>query len=231
MVSRTRRRFLHSTAALLTGLAGCGQSPTGGPPTDSRPRGETVEQNFESYTLRNTTEKPPVWFREDRADSTTADATADTTAEPPQNARNRGFVASEESVGGLRFADVTGADEARQFVSDTDFDAETLFVESRPVAACRTLELCHVTWSDTDIDTQYGSYYRDADVACQTDTKEAVSMLIRIPEVVDPDEVRSYGSGWSSNGCQRRRPQREPETTDAPALGPATNATEMGDER
>lgn len=223
MVPRTRRRFLHGTAAaLLAGLAGCGQSTTDDAPSDDPPRGENVERDPESYVLRNDAETPPAWLPDDRRGRTTGDATTG----PPERARTRRFVASEESAGRLAFADVEGVDEARQFVADTDFGSETLYVESQAVDECRTLELCYVTWSAGDVETQYGGHYRDADVSCGADARDAVTWLIRIPDTLDPDAVTSYGSGWSSNGCRRRRRGRETATTtDAPELGPATNAT------
>lgn len=225
MVSRTRRRLLHGTAAaLLTGLAGCSESTSSGSSTGTPPYAENVERDPESYVLRNDAETSPAWLAEDGR----ARTTDGTTAGPPEYARTRALVASEESAARLRFADVSGVDAAREFVSDTDFEAETLYVESRPVEECRSLELCHVAWSAGDIDTQYGGGYRDADVDCEADATDVTTWFIRVPDVLDPDRVSSYGSGWSSSPCGRRRrrdPEREATTTDAPDFGPATNAT------
>jgi len=228
MVSRTRRRFLHGTAAaLLTGLAGCSGSTSSDSSTRTPPYAENVERDPESYVLRNDAETPPAWLSDDREGRPTSDATVG----PPEHARTRTLVASEESAARLRFADVTEADEAREFVSNTDFEARTLYVESQSVEACRSLELCHVAWSADEIDTQYGGGYRDADVACEVDATDLTTWFIRVPDVLDPDRISGYGSGWSSSGCRPRRrdPERE-ETTDAPDFGPATNATATGDD-
>lgn len=228
MVPRTRRRVLRGTAAaVLTGLAGCSRSTTDDPPAEEPPQGENVERNPDSYALRNDAETPPAWVPDERSGRTTDDATA----EPPDRARTRSLVATEEAVARMGFADVDGAEEARRFASDTDFGSETLYVESQAVDECRTLELCYVTWSAGDVETQYGGHYRDADVSCEADARDAVSWLIRIPDVLDPDAVTGYGSGWSSRGCERRRRERDAgTTTDAPQLGPATNATRTGAE-
>ena len=230
MVSRTRRRFLHGTAAVfLTGLAGCSESSSrSDSSTRTPPYAENVERDPESYVLRNDAETSPAWLAEDGESR----ATDETTAGPPEHARTRALVASEESAARLQFADVSGVEAAREFVSNTDFEAETLYVESRPVDECRSLELCHVAWSAGDIDTQYGGGYRDADVACEVDATDVTTWFIRVPDVLDPDHVSSYGSGWSSSPCGRRRrrdPEREATTTDAPDFGPATNATATGD--
>ncbi|WP_135829320.1 hypothetical protein [Halorussus halobius] len=226
MVSRTRRRLLHGTAALLTGLAGCNRASRSDSSPGTPGDAEQVARDPESYALRSPTEEPPAWLPDEREGETTRDGTTGR----PRDARPRALVASEETAARLRFADVEGADAARAFVSETDFDARTLYVESRPVEACRSPELCHVTWSTGEIDTQYGGDYRDADVPCEADATVAVSWLIRVPDVLDPDAVSSYGSGWSSSGCRPPRRDREAgTTTEAPHLGPATNATATED--
>ncbi|WP_202935131.1 hypothetical protein [Halorussus amylolyticus] len=181
--------------------------------------------------LRDSGEESPVVLPTDEDDSndeTTAESPPETR---PESGRRSGFVATEGEAARVWFGDVDGADEARKFVANTDFDAETLYVETRPVGECQTLELCSVTWSDTDIDTQYGGGYRDADVSCDADARVSVSTLIRIPERIDPEHVNSHGSGWSSSGCRRERPREERATTEAPDLGPksATSTTETAE--
>lgn len=222
MVPLTRRRLLQATAGLLTGLAGCSRSSTSDGSTETPLQGENFERNPESYALRASGERPPAWIPEEETGTTTRKATAG----PPEYARRQGLVASEAVAERIRFADVDGADAARRFVTDTDFDSETLYLHFYPVRECHRLELCHVRWSDTEIDTQFGSYYRDADVSCRVDARDGLTWLIRIPDTLDPDAVTRRGSGWSSNGCRRRRRERDDgTTTDAPDLGPVTNAT------
>lgn len=225
MVPLTRRRLLGGTAALFAGLAGCSGSSTTDSNTGTPPAGANVAHDPERHALRTVDERPPVWLPPEGAGATDA-ASGDATAGRPDRVRAFVLVASEATARRLRFADVDGADEARAFATATDFDAETLYLDNHSVEACRRLELCHVAWSDTDVDTQYGGYYRDADVSCDADARHAVSWLIRIPDALDPDAVTSRGSGWSSQGCRRRRLERDDGTaTDAPDLGPATNAT------
>lgn len=217
MVPVTRRRLLGGAVALLASTAGCGESidtPATSTPSDS----ESGERRVPDHRiLRTPSTDPPVWLPDE-------DATAGTsTADPRRHARRRALVADAETADRLRFADADGAEAARQFVAETAFDTETLYVEYRTVRECYTLRLCEVTWSERDIDTGYGSYYRDADVACRTDAEDGVSVLIRIPDALDPDSVTSYGSGWSSGGCERLGPPDDEETTtDAPDLGPKT---------
>lgn len=231
MAPLTRRRLLHGAVALSTVVAGCNETLSGSSTrTRSVPRDEETGPVPDHYVLRNPDESPPVWFPDDERDATADGATSDG---PPERVPGREFVASTEDADELRFADVDGADEARQFVAETDFDAETVFVQTRLVEECHTLELCSVSWSARDIETDYGREYRDADVTCRTDARDGVSVLIRIPEALDPDSVNSYGSSWSSSSCRRGPPPRQDgTTTEAPDYGPKTptNATDTTEE-
>jgi hypothetical protein len=221
MVPLTRRRLLHAAVALLAGTAGCNgsqsSSVTGtavaGPA--GRPSDAVVPEHC---SLRTPADAPPVWLLSE------GDGETSTSSATPRLSRAQGFVASTDAAERLGFADVDGAAAARRFVSNTDFDSETLLLETRTVDACRTLSLCHVSWTDSSIDTAYGSTYRDADVDCDADGSDSVSTLIRIPEALDPDAIRSRGSSWGSSGCDRRRPPGDDPATEPPNYGPKTSA-------
>lgn len=217
MVPFTRRRLLQCAVALAAGAAGCGGEDARSP-TPTVPARRSEERFVpEHHAVRNPAAEPPVRFPDDggTGDGTSSD-------DPPARTRTRGFVATAETAERLRFADVDGAAEAREFLSETAFDSETVYVETRGVRACYTLALCHVSWTDTSIDTAYGSVPRDADVRCEVDERDVVSMLIRIPEALDPEAITGHGSSWSSNGCRRRRPPESGESTEPPDYGPKT---------
>jgi hypothetical protein len=235
MVPRTRRQLLHGTVGLLAGLAGCGESSYG-ESTESEshpPKDSDTGTVPEHYSLRHSADEPPVRLPHQRRRATSS-STSSSSDSPPENARERGFITSTEAAEQLWIADIDGATEARQFVTGTDFDTETLYIEYQPARECHYLKLCSVTWSATDIDTQYGSYYRSPDVSCDTDADDGVSWLIRIPEVLNPDAITGHGSGWSSNGCRRQRDPSDGDetTTDNPDFGPKppANRTETATE-
>ncbi|WP_363467630.1 hypothetical protein [Halogeometricum borinquense] len=216
MALLTRRRLLHGTVALVLGTAGCnGQnSSTEGTAVEGgRPKDRVVPEHYE---LRNPVNEPPIWLpNETETGQTTSD-------EPQKRPLVYELIASTEKADRLKFADIEGVDEAQQFVNETDFDSETLFIQTRSIESCHTLSLCNVSWSDADIHADYGSTYRDVDVRCEVDTKDSVSMLIRIPEVLDPDTVTSHGSSWRSSGCHRRVHPDDRTTTEPPNFGPKT---------
>ncbi|WP_135806576.1 hypothetical protein [Halorussus marinus] len=226
MVPLTRRRLLQGATAAMAGLAGCGESVTDTATDSASVPPEDGDRTIPDHrTVRNAENRPPVWFRD--VDATTETASDD---DPPTHRDGRGFVAGTEDADRLRYADVEGAEAARQFVADTDFGEATVYVLARPVRECLTLELCNVSWSERDVEVDFGSRHRDADVSCRADAHDGVSVLIRIPEALDPDEVNSYGSSWGSGPCRvrRRPPDGDGTTTEAPDYGPKTrtNATE-----
>ena len=253
MVPTTRRRLLHAVGGSLCALAGCteltdGTDPgddgrrdpdggTGSPTAGNRtPTDGTYSRDPETHVLRTAGESAVAWFVPEDA-ATTPDGGVpppEGTTTPPRGVQTRGLIASEAAVERLRFADVEGAEAARQFAADTDFETETLYLEPNRVRECHGIELCYVDWTSSEVETQYGGSLRDADVACSPDVRETSTWLIRIPDVIDPVAVHGYGSGWSSSGCRPPGGYREDhgeggeERTPVPAA-PLTNASDGGD--
>ncbi|MFC7047010.1 hypothetical protein ACFQH6_17855 [Halobacteriaceae archaeon GCM10025711] len=192
MAPITRRRALQAATPLLAALAGCSGSSSR---THSEPpeRPDNYDLDPEYVVLRNRSLERTAWLEPDGT-------TTGTTDERPPPGRSN-LVADPETADRLTFADVDGVEAAREFVAATDFSTETLYVERSRVGECFENRLCYVTWSASEIDTQYGRYYRDADVACTTENEDWLVHVIRIPDALRPQSVRSHGSGWSSRGC------------------------------
>lgn len=220
----TRRRTLLAAAGTLAALAGCSGSNSGGgrgtPASGGRRQRFDPDSVLPHHRLRAATDDPLLW-------DPTVTSDGDSTRQ-----RRPTFIASRETADRIEFADVDGAADARAFLDETTFDAETIYVERYPVRACYTLQLCGVSWTETSIDTEFGRVLRDADVACEADARESTAWLIRIPESLDPDLITSYGSGSSSRSCSERGPPNRgtPITADAvPATNATANTTEDGD--
>ena len=210
MAPPTRRALLASVAATTAALAGCSGETVSSPPRHDPP--ENADLDPASVHLRHDAETPPIWYAE-------VDSPVDPVTDSPEWYTTRKVVASPADRDRLGYADVEGADAARAFAAETDFERETLYLESKRVQACFRHELCHVTWSSTEVDTDYGRYYRDADVACELDVEEQASWLVRIPDTLNPSSIRSHGSGLSGSGCHEPRWARQSET-------PTANGTE-----
>lgn len=248
MVPRTRRRLLHGAAALLAGVAGCSDStsPTDPPsPTEpGRSRGlGNVERDPDRVVLRASEEAvdPPLaWFDGDAGADADGNPAADAsgggdaggdngdgTTVPPDDRDPSGLVATEATAATLHVDDVEGAAEARSFVANTDFDAETVYLDPHSVGECYRLRLCSVTWSESDVATRYGRILRDHDAACRADARDVRVTFVRIPAALDPQEVTSTGSGVHRGPCGQV-PVGGSRGTPARSNGPGASAASSG---
>jgi hypothetical protein len=206
MPALTRRRALHAATAIVAGFAGCSGESSSSSSYPSEAIG-SLAVDPESYSLRNPDSDTVFWSGE--RPTTTGD-------DEGLHHESHRFVATPEDAASVSFADVPGADEARAFLEATDYDAETVYAEQWFVGECYAQELCYVQWSETEIETSYSRRYRDADVRCETDARDVVATLIRLPEPFDPSEVHGYGSSRGSSTCEERneRIQRRQDASD-----------------
>jgi hypothetical protein len=221
----TRRRALQAAVGLAAGLAGCpdGDTDTGrgdagtpvGSPTQPVPTvADDRVADPEYVTLRadeSDGSDPLVWFVPDPDDRPTAGATVD-----PADREWEGLVGDEATAETLAFSDRATETEssadvetARRFVAGTDFDSETLLVEGRSVRECYRLVLCHVSWTDGEVETRYGRFLRDADVACESGERDARVTIARLPAALDPVAFEMGATGVASGRCFRVGRERE----------------------
>lgn len=200
MVPPTRRRLLHAAAAVTAGLSGC-SGLTGEESSASRSvsegadtigAGPNAETNPETVLVRANTERSPI--RIEDPDGTPPES------DRPERRRIRlshAVVATESRAQRLVVADGIDDDPISSFLSATDLDSETLYLETRRVDECFRLQLCAVSWAAETVRTEYGRLLRPHDERCVTDRKVFESRLVRIPAALDEDEVTSHGSSVS----------------------------------
>lgn len=222
MVPPTRRRLLHVAAAVTAGLAGCGgltgeesstsRSVTEG--TETIGTGPNAETNPETVLVRANTERPPVRIEDD--DGTSAGS------ERPERRSARlshAVIATESKAKRLVVADGIDREPITSFLSATDLDGETLYLETTRVDECFRLQLCAIAWADDEVRTEYGRLLRPYDERCVTDRRVFESRLIRIPTALDPDEVRSYGSSvGEGRECSEDESADTERVADEPAI-------------
>ena len=206
MVPLTRRHLLHGTVGLITGLAGCnglqGQadstrtsSPTasqGGSdtPTDSTTSPETTR-------VRVADGRPPIWLMDpDRNDGR---PTPDTHSRHISSI----IVDSQSRAERVEIVDVPAAEEARSFIASTSFDRETVYIQNHRVRECFRLDLCHVSWHSTTVETDYTRTLLPYDERCAADEWAAESWLIRIPTALSEDDVNGFSTSVGSAACDR----------------------------
>lgn len=202
MVPPTRRRFLQVATAVAGGLAGC-SGFTGDDAEVSRSSSEDGTNPPHSDTetdppmvhLRSETELPPIY-----ESGSEEEFTEPSRFDRPSGRYLHALVDSESSSDRLVVADHVDGDPVTPFVSETDFDSETLYLETRRVEACYRLDLCYVSWAPDDIHTSYVRRLRPYDEHCATDATAYESRLVRIPAALDEDSVTSHGSSVSGGG-------------------------------
>ncbi|MBV0923632.1 hypothetical protein KTS45_05400 [Halomicroarcula limicola] len=221
MVPPTRRRVLHGAAGIAAALSGCGEllsgsdsstrsqpTPTAGESGESS-RGDFAgsESDPASLALRVDTDRPPVWFD----DPDREDGGRPTPAEHGGYGyfRTHGLVDSADRAGRVSVADVPDPDRIPAFFEATDFDSETVYVESQLVEECFRLELCSVSWSPDEVRTDYGRVVRPYDDRCEDGEKVFAVRFIRIPAALDAEEVSGYGSSVGAGSCGNRRARAE----------------------
>lgn len=214
MVSPTRRALLHGAAGLSAGFAGCSglldgsaestrTAPRDGSNGDP-PSGSVTDP--ETLLLRLATDRPPIWLAtSDREDSDRPSA--------KERDRWREFVVVDDTARADRLdvADTVDRQRVESFLAATDFAGETVYVEMGVVEDCFRLDLCRISWTPTEISTDYARRLRPYTERCGVDTSVIEARLIRIPDAVEAADVNSYSSSIGSGVCDRRRGHAEGE--------------------
>ena len=199
----TRRRLLRSAAALVGAgaVAGCGgtaeSSGTAVADAGADPPDDAVTDPA-SVVLRAPPDEPILREAGDGTDAGSGDDESD----PQVDEWRHNLVADAETAASLSIADVDGADETRRFLEETDFDAETVYVERHVVGECYDQRLCWVRWTDERVETSYARVLRGADVSCSADARVGVTHLIRLSAALDPDRISRFSSSGGSGQCR-----------------------------
>ncbi|MFB6175644.1 MAG: hypothetical protein ABEI99_00595 [Halobaculum sp.] len=197
MVPSTRRAVLHGAAGLAAALSGCGErtSESGRTtPTEAATAAAGAysgSQSVDDVTvrmLRAETDRPPVWV---------ADSAGEGTGRPTPRSDERFLEstmlstpteASQVAVAGVEKSRVT------PFVENTDFDSQSVYLETIRVRDCVRLVLCDIAWSADSISTAYADRIRPYDERCSATAWAYEVRLIRIPAVFPPGEPSQHST-------------------------------------
>jgi hypothetical protein len=183
-----RRQLLRATPALLLGLAGC--SAADGSSTFAAGNGDDREDSVEKsgiesdppvQTARNPREREPVLVE---------------TVRDEERHFQDNIVSSRERAEEIEFAAGVSEDDAtavRQFLGETDFTTQSLYIVQRSVKSCYRIRIHSIAWSQQRVEYSYCRELRPPDVACEAEERDALALLIRIDESLDMD-VRSAGA-------------------------------------
>jgi hypothetical protein len=218
MVPPTRRQLLQVATAVTAGLAGCGAfvgeesgtSRSVSEGTDTSISGGDTEIDPETVVLRSGTETPPIRLADSDGESNDADH-----RERPSLHGAHAIVDTRARARKLVVADGVDGKPVESFLSATDFESETLYLETRIIRECFRLQLCEISWSADEIRSGYVRKLRPYDEQCAADKEIAEAWLVRIPAPLDSDEITTYGSSVDGSGECHRRSQVESEDADA----------------
>ena len=211
MVPSTRRALLHSACGLAPLLAGCGGMLAG---SDESTRtvsgndgsvspGTGAESDPDAVVTRVNTDRQPVWLD-------------DGDGRPTERPHSRGLESEVIDTAGKadRLAVAEGVDRSRieAFLDETDFETETVYLQSVVIEECFRLSLCRVSWTTDKISTDYGRVSRPYDEACTAGNTVYAVWFIRIPDALDADDISSYSSSIGGRGCDDRRVGAEGES-------------------
>jgi len=204
MVPLTRRRLLHVATAITGGLAGCSQF-TGSEASSTR----SVSSDGVAIPESDSTTDPPMVRRRAavppiRLTDPDSEHTESSRQESASRLNQYEVIDSQSRAQRLTVADSVDGDELSSFVSATNFDNETLYLETQQVKECFRLQLCYVSWQSKKIQTDYTRTLRPYDESCTVDQHVFESRLARLPVALDAESINSYGSSIGGSGrCNR----------------------------
>ncbi|MEZ3145359.1 hypothetical protein [Halobaculum sp. MBLA0143] len=206
----TRRRLLGVVGLLAVG-AGCGSTDTETATVgeDDTPAGPDAGQLTDPPTLvvrgEPDDDRPPITLSEG--------------GEPAEFDRRRGTVDSEvvadrETAATVATTAAADDDAVRSFLDATDFDSESVYVQTLQVLACYDVTLCSIGWSTGSVNTEYGRRLKPYTEACPADTRVFETRLIRLPGRIG--RVSSLSTSLSGGSCRgsRRDGDGERDATD-----------------
>lgn len=233
MVPLTRRTLLSGAVGLATALAGCSDLQDGADestrnvPHDDGPDGPSAGSatDPETHLVRVNTERPPIWLTD-----------ADDDGQPTVSQRNRWrdhiIVDDSARADRISVADAVDRERVESFLTATDFDAETVYIEMGAVQECFRLKLCRIGWSSTEVSTDYTRQARPYTAHCEVREAVIEARLIRIPDPINADDVTSYSSSIGTGVCDRQHTRAEGESGTGPSTPsetPTRTATTTGD--
>jgi hypothetical protein len=229
MVPVRRRTLLRGACGLAAAVAGCNglvgsdgetSSPTATVRDGSGESDGMADPNTDAaaYVRRFDTDRQPVWLGTD--ERPTANDRLDRIGTQLLHSRT----AADRLRVDERF-DRTGIDE---FLAETAFDGETVYLQTVTVGECFRLRLCDVSWDGGGISTDYSRQMRPYDERCAVDTEVYEVWFIRLPEALATDEVTSFSTSIGGGPCTGTsvRTERHGEGSSGPGAEGGTGTDE-----
>ena len=133
-------------------------------------------------------------------------------------------IADRETAASVETTAAADDEAVRSFLADTDFTDESVYLQTLRVLACYDVELCSISWTTGEVETDYGRRLKPYTESCPADTRVFETRLIRVPGRIGDANAFSTSLGGSS--C---RPSDSEQATvdgsDTPAESTTTDDT------
>ena len=232
MAIRYRRDVLAGMTVLLAGAAGCLESGLEAHDlTDRVPDCdifcERTAADLETHAVRSPERLVEVEAEEERGYWPGG-------SNGPVEIPDRFLVWGTPFVDALAFADVDGADDAEAFLRETIYDDASVLVVQFETDHCQRVELVDVRWRADDIYVTLCSQLYEYDVDCEDERTEWLTLFVRVPEPINPDDVETFevtiedecGDGRDENGHESAKENGAGSGDESTATGNETAESE-----
>jgi hypothetical protein len=200
---------LAGAAAALAGCSGFGEAGGESSATPAADRGSTGDGpghgstgDPESLLVRTPTEQPPLWLSDDQNEGRP-------TPDERRHYHDSEVIDTVSLANNLELAETVDEGRVNEFLDGTDFQTETLYLETVQVEACFELMLCRIAWGPRKVSTDYGRRTLPWDEPCGADERVFEARLIRIPDSIAADDVNSFSSSVGGSPCGADGPRAE----------------------
>ena len=234
MAIRYRRDVLAGTTLLLAGGAGCLELGESGLEAydlaDREPDCDIFCERTDLVTHAVRSPERLVEFEADEERGYWPPVTGN-----PHGYPERFLVWGTPFVDELAFADVDGAAEAEAFLRQTTYDEASVLIVQFETNHCQRVDLVDVRWRAGSIYVTLCSQLYGYDVDCEAERTERLTLFIRVPQRLNPDDVETFevtiedecGDDRDENGNESADEGGEMSDDDSTATGNETDRSEL----
>jgi hypothetical protein len=221
-----RRESLALVVGAVTSLAGCGRSASsssnekesGPPDTVADGPSSGTEADPETVLVRADTDRQPVWLADpDREDG------GRPTPRPDGRHVESEVIDDQARADRVTVDSAVDSSQVTSFLQATEFESETVFLDTIRLEECFRLNLCHISWQPQKISTDYTRQTRHWSESCAVDKWVFEARLVRIPDTIDADNIRAGSTSVGTGAC--RQGGEVTETMSKSGRGESTPAT------
>lgn len=120
-------------------------------------------------------------------------------------------IADGETAASVETTAAADDETVRSFLADTEFADESVYLQTLRVSACYEVELCSISWTAGEVETDYGRRLKPYTEPCPADTRVFETRLVRVPGRIG--DANAFSTSLGGGSC-RPPERRERDDTD-----------------